>query len=482
MELNYCGNCGAASDTEVRFCRECGAGLEVEPVSPTAESSTDPKGTGRSSTTTSGAGPAAAVARPVVPQPRATVPIDSPSTATEKPVGSDRTKVTDTVKPASEGASAAKTPARPAAAERQPRAASALAQASGLEGASALGTRIRALLVGLAVFLVGVAAVFYYRQSLRIPSFDRIERNLVTPEEQSLNLIRMGERAHESGDYNTAIADFRQALSLTPRHSPTYLLLAQSLQSAGQLDEALRTYAALIRQDPQNLEARLEVAEIHRARGNWREAYLEYQRIISTDSQSLEAVAALALIEAHDGAPVAQSRTADPSKHSPVADRSSTSLLPLVLGRPQTPLAVSPSQLQGGLGAPPEAWSRTRTPDDERGDARALAETHKGLGMRYHNVREFQAAIREFSLAQRLTPKDKDLYYLIGSSYAGLGQEAVAHEYYKQCDSGPYASVARSGAQKTAKAARLEGKHPDGIGDADIGLPNRPTVNANGLK
>jgi hypothetical protein len=100
--------------------------------------------------------------------------------------------------------------------------------------------------------------------------------------------------------------------------------------------------------------------------------------------------------------------------------------------------------------------------------------------MRYHNVREFQAAIREFTLAQRLTPNDKDLYYLIGSSYAGLGQDAIAHEYYKQCDSGPYASVARSGAQRTAKAARLEGKRPDGIGDADIGLPNRPTVN--GLK
>jgi tetratricopeptide (TPR) repeat protein len=332
------------------------------------------------------------------------------------------------------------------------------------------------LLVAVALVLVAVAAFGYYRQSLRLPSFDRVERNLVTPEEQSLNLIRMGERAHELGDHETAIADFRQALSLTPRHTPTYLLLAQSLQSAGQLDEALHTYSTLLRQDPQNLEARLEVAEIHRARGNWREAYQEYQRIIATDSQSLEAVAALALIEAHDK-PVPQMRPVDPTKRGVATARSSASLLPLILGR-QTPLAVSPSQLQAGsLGAPPEAWTRTRTPDDERGDARALAETHKGLGMRYHNVREFQAAIREFSLAQRLTPSDKDLYYLIGSSYAGLGQNAVAHEYYKPCDSGPYASVARSGAQKTAKAARLEGKSPDGIGDADIGLPNRPTVN-----
>jgi len=140
---------------------------------------------------------------------------------------------------------------------------------------------------------------------------------------------------------------------------------------------------------------------------------------------------------------------------------------------------VSPSQVQAGsLSAPPGAW--TRTPDEERGDARALAANHKELGMRYHNVREFPAAIKEFSLAQRLTPKDKDLYYLLGSSFAGLGQDAVAHDYYKQCDSGPYAAVARSGAQKTAKAARLEGKRPDGIGDADIGLPSKATVN--GLK
>jgi tetratricopeptide (TPR) repeat protein len=350
---------------------------------------------------------------------------------------------------------------------------SALAQASGLEGASPFGSRVRLLLIGLALLIIGVASGVYYRQSLRALRVYSPERNLVTPEEQSLDLIRLGNQSNELGQYDKAIGQFKEALALTPQHIPIYLHLAQSYQASGQVDEALRAYWTLLRQDPKNLEARLEVAEILRARGNWREAYQEYQRIININSQSLEAIAALAVIEAHDEREYVPIRV-DLPKRRPVPRIKMTALAPS-LPRTGGAAPLAPQRVQGtALTAPPTLLP---TQDGERGDARALAESHKTLGTRYHNVREYLAAIKEFSIALRLTPGDKDLYYLLGSCYDGLDQDALAHSFYKQCDSGTYAQVSHSGAQRTLKAALAERKKQEASSSngSDALLPSRPT-------
>lgn len=361
---------------------------------------------------------------------------------------------------------------RPPQVSNRQASSSALAQASGLEGTSLFGSRVRLSLIGLALLIVGVASGVYYRQSLRVLRVYSPERNLVTPEEQSLDLIRLGNRSNELGQYEKAIGQFKEALALTPEHLPIYLSLAQSYQASGQVDEALRSYWTLLRQDPKNLEARLEVAEILRARGNWREAYQEYQRVINMNSQSLEAIAALAVIEAHDEreyVPIG----VDLTKRRPVP-RANVAALEPSLPRTGGAAALAPPRVQdNALTAPPTLLPAEEA---ERGDARALAESHKTLGTRYHNVREYLAAIKEFSIAQRLTPGDKDLYYLLGSCYDGLDQDALAHSLYKQCDSGTYADVAYSGAQRTLKAALAERKKQESTNTgSDALLPTRPT-------
>lgn len=423
MIVNYCGHCGAAAKPNVRFCRVCGIDLGF------TES------------------PSIQVPLPSPPSPQlAAKPKESLAQehmhAVKKPNPNIR-------KTSGKLAVAPATRAITIPLERQPGAASALAQASGLESASAHSSRIRKVLISLAVLLVIGASLSYYRQSLTLLQSDKLDRNLVTPEEQSRQLINSGEVAYEQGQYETAIAQFQQALALTPDHFPVYMLLAQSYQATGQLEAALKTYEALLQRDGQNLDARWHIAEIQRARGNWRGAYQEYQRIIAINPQSAQAVAALAMIEDSQDQQLYAPRT-DAINPKIAIDHGMASLLPVVSDN-RLPLAMSPSQLQGSS-APPALWSRS--PGGDRRDVRALAEAHKSLGMRYHNVREFFAAIKEFSAAQRLNPDDEDLHYLIGSSYDGLGQDAIAHKYYKQCNSGLYVQVARSGAQKTAKAAR----------------------------
>ncbi len=467
MDVNYCGHCGAAARPQVRFCRQCGAELVVGlEGTPAALSSATEQREDLVSTVVAGA------ERSENGQPAKT---KTESGSLREDVGTYSSpgrwnpRVRDSIKE-----QPVKRRASGSTKVGQPRA-SALAQASGLESANAFGSRIRALLLGVAVLVVGVTSLVYYRQSLMSFRVDHPERNLISPEEQSLDLIRLGKQANELGQYGQAIGQFREALALMPQHLPIYLLLAQSYQASGQVDEALRAYWTLLRQDPRNLEARLEIAEVHRARGNWREAFQEYQRIIDINPQSLEAIAVLAVIEAHDERPFGLVR-ADLPRHRVVTRHKMTSLAPS-LPRTGSTAALAPPRVQGSsLAAPPTLL--TRAQDAERGDARALAESHKSLGSRYHNVREYLAAIKEFSIAQRLTPDDKDLYYLLGSSYDGLDQDALAHSLYNQCDSGTYVQVARSGAQRTAKAARSEGDKQYNISGADALLPSRTTRHA----
>lgn len=478
MVLNYCGHCGAAARLQMRFCRQCGMDLstgstgELGSGSLAEEPNPGPKRTASGSLQTPPAempGPTEMRdSAPLTSQPVTAVPSqDTDSRREPPPTNGMGGNAWRSVKRS-----------RNSLPDRQTPTASALAQASGLDGTSTFGSRIRALLVGVALLIVGIASVGYYRQSLRLLRFDNTERNLVTPEEQSLALIRVGKQALELGQYETAVGRFTEALALTPQHLPIYIMLGQSYQSAGQVDEALLAYAKLLRQDPHNLEARFEVAEIHRARGNWREAYQEYQRIIATNSQSLEAVAALAVIESQQSERPFEARRPDVAKNGPLTRLKMASVLPYVAGGERS-LALSLAPPKGtSLAAPPTLW--TEPVGDERADVRAMAESHKVIGRRYHNVREFHAAIHDFTIAQRLTPDDKDLFYLKGLAYRGLGLDAVAHELFKQCDSGQYAQVARNAAQMTAKAAKNESKRQEGQSGVEVGLPSRPTVN--GLK
>jgi tetratricopeptide (TPR) repeat protein len=322
------------------------------------------------------------------------------------------------------------------------------------------------------VLLLGVAALGYYRQSLSLLPFDRPEHNLVTPEEQSLQLIKLGEDDYELGNYEGAIARSNAALALT--HSlPAYWLLGRSLRDTGRIDEALGAYTKALQLDRRNLEVRWAFAELQRARGNWPEAYQEYKRIIALDSQSAQAVAALLMIEDHER------QTRQPQDRQPLIPIYYETKRPTSPDLPSVavgtgPLAVAPSTSpDASITAPPEPWKKK--PEDEAAERRVMAALHKDRGNRFFRAGIYMAAITDFKSALRLTPEDKDLYYFLGSTYRRAGQDALAHEAYKQCDSGQYAGVCRSGAQQTAKAARNAIRQQEKSSELGIGLP-QPTL------
>jgi len=329
---------------------------------------------------------------------------------------------------------------------------SVLAQASGLGKQSNFGSKLRIGLIA-AIVVLSTGSYFLLRDRLTNPTRAvDAGRNLLSAEEKSADFVRLGQRDREQGHYDDAIGYFTNALALTPKNPDIHFLLAQTHNSAGQTDEAMKNYQALLRIAPDHLEARLQVAEINRERGNWNTALQEYQRIIALDQNSPQAAVALAAMETQG---VAETETVAVKMPRPrVAASPPPVSLPTALAQVRVPL-LSPG-LSAAPGIKPPASPSNRP--EESPDPGAAADGHKKLGLRYFNVREYHAAIKEFLSALRLTPGDKDIYYFLGSSYYGLGQQALAHDYYKRVDSGNYVGVAQSGAARTEKAAREEFK------------------------
>jgi tetratricopeptide (TPR) repeat protein len=338
---------------------------------------------------------------------------------------------------------------------------SVLAQASGLNPKPGFGSKFRVGLITLAL-LLGIGTYFAFRD--RLLTQQRVadpERDLVRVEDQSAQFVRLGERDREQGHYETALDNFQRALSLTPNNSNVHFLIAQTYYNAGQIDDALKAYKSLLRIAPEHLEARLQVAQIYRSRGNWNAAYQEFQRIIALDQTSGQAAVALEAIEDHEaGRPESAGSTASTNTpRNTLRPRTffrKGLVLPSAVAA-QAQLTLLPQKLVTAPVNRPPTVLNTNKPEDNP-DPRSLADSRKKLGLRYLNVREHRAAINEFLAALRLTPEDKDIYYFLASSYYGLGQFALAHDYYKRVDKGQYVQVAQSGAQKTEKAAREEFK------------------------
>jgi len=331
-----------------------------------------------------------------------------------------------------------------------------LVQASGFKPQSGVGPKVLIALIALGV-LLAAGIYFPFRDRLLTPAQSADgDRNLRSPEDQSADLVKQGESERAHKNYGAAVEYFHRALELAPNNPDIRFLLAQTYLDTGQTDDAMKGYREILRIAPEHLDARLQLAEVYRMRGNWNAAYKEYQNIIELNQNSLQAAAALEAIEKQQAASQPIERTSKNTLIRRIAPpRPTVQPLPGPAVRAQVP------SLSQRLSAAPDInppASITSARPEEKPDPRVVAEAHKNLGMRYYNIRQFQAAINEFLRALSLTPDDKDLYYLIGSSYHGLGLYADAYNYYRRVDTGPYLGPAQSGAKQTEKAAREASK------------------------
>jgi tetratricopeptide (TPR) repeat protein len=334
--------------------------------------------------------------------------------------------------------------------------AAAVAEASGLDEHPQAGLFLRVAAGVLVCLMLGSGVYFYRNQKADSANAQNPGRNLLSPVDQSEQLIQNAERARQNGQLETATEDLNKAIELTPDQPGPRQLLAETFEGAGRTEEALKAYNGLLKVAPENLSARLKVAEMHRAKGNLNEARAQYQRIIALNQSRPEATRALeAIEEMEDAAQTTASNHAPGTRPRRVSGRKRLGpvLLPNATARSQ--VALIP---QNPFAAPGARSGLNLNPlrPLEMPDPGVVAAHHKELGTRYLNIGQYGAAVKELHEAVRLTPGDKDLYYFLGGSYKGLGQLQKAFEYYRKCDAGPYAETAQTGARQIEKSARKE--------------------------
>lgn len=102
--------------------------------------------------------------------------------------------------------------------------------------------------------------------------------------------LRCGVR-NQIGDYQKAIDDCNQALSLNPRYYSAYVNRGLALVGQGKVQEAIEDYNRAIQLDPNNLWAYDRRGEAHADQGDYQGAIADYTEIIRLDDKNVVAYA-----------------------------------------------------------------------------------------------------------------------------------------------------------------------------------------------
>lgn len=287
------------------------------------------------------------------------------------------------------------------------------------------------------------------------------------------------------GNYETAIADARQALEITPRDISAQLGLAEALSYAQQYEESIRLYEATLKTDPKNEIARTQLAaaysyagrfddairtvdealkinpqnldaQIIRAdtlgrAGRTREAVAAYEAILKTDSRNQRARVGLAETYSYDqkydkaiavydellvtdptnlGFKIAKGKTLGYARRYPAGV---AYLRPVVAANPDNlPARFALAEVMtnsGNVSLRREAIAQYQSilqSDPQNTDARI------GLGRVYSYGGQYKSADRELNEVLRRYPDNRDARFALAESQRFAGKPFDAQENYKR--------------------------------------------------
>lgn len=424
----HCQSCGAANEAGSNFCLDCGRRISDSPeLSDEMWAETQ--------------------SRKLVQTEVIAIPVAETKQADVSGQDTQHSEAVQTIAAhlkLTEGTEAGRNNAEPAAEETAgTRAARELARVAGMSAQTRISPSLRGMIAGLALLLTFGAWLIYRDQGNASATAGRNRLNLIDAEELSRRMLQLGQRYREEGNFAKAIDQFREALNLTPNNTEARFLMARTCYSDGRVEDAIRHYHRLLETDDKNIEARLNLADIYRTRGQWGEAEREYRRIINLKSESEQAQTALDWLEKmaveRRAAYPLPTDVRRPAREHRVAGRE----LPPAADLSNVEVPVS-EMARGVVPSVPLNASEPENPVEEERTRRSFANVYKTRGNRLSSARRYADAIREYQNAQKLTPEDPDLHYLIGTAFFRSGQYAVAVEHYRKCNSGTYAAVARN--------------------------------------
>jgi tetratricopeptide (TPR) repeat protein len=96
--------------------------------------------------------------------------------------------------------------------------------------------------------------------------------SLLACRDRAEQAYKRGKTLEKQGNYEEAIAQFKQALELKPDHAKAYAHLGDIYRTQGKTDEALKSYRAAMEKDPQSLRGYEKLIKTLRDLGKLTEA------------------------------------------------------------------------------------------------------------------------------------------------------------------------------------------------------------------
>ena len=112
----------------------------------------------------------------------------------------------------------------------------------------------------------------------------------------AVQLAQAAAKAQQSGDFQTAIDDYRKALGLRPEMLPARIELGAVLAAAGQFDAAIEEDTRVLEAAPDALPAQINLATAWYRKGNLGRARMQFESIHAAHPDNVSAAIGLAYI------------------------------------------------------------------------------------------------------------------------------------------------------------------------------------------
>jgi protein O-GlcNAc transferase len=217
-----------------------------------------------------------------------------------------------------------------------------------------------------------------------------------------------------SGNFDSAIRNFRKAIQYDPQFSDAYFNLGNAFKEKGDDDEAIALYRKFLDLRPDSAGAYNNLGTIYQKRNNLDEAVSLYQKAISIDPD---------LVDAHYNLGNAFRETAQPGKAVPCY---------------QEAIRLNPNfaSAHNNLGSSFYETGRLREAIESFQKAiridPGLAGAYSNMGRVFQDIEEYDEAISYYQEAVRLAPDFAEAYNNLGSISKEKGQIEEAEAYFRQ--------------------------------------------------
>ena len=226
--------------------------------------------------------------------------------------------------------------------------------------------------------------------------------------------LQEGRKNLDSGNYDSALDYFKQAVDIAPDSPRAQLALAEALEKAGRDDDALMHYKQAVSISKRFVKAHDKIAEFYLKRGDHASASIHMEAAAKISPRNIERQMALGKSLLSLGKPEQAKAALDKA-------------LAYSGDHPKLSTEVGEIYLAANLNQ--EAADAFLSAVDKDP---SMVHVYNRLGIAYRRQKKHPDAIKQYERAILVSPKDENLYYNIAVAFAEMGKYKSSASYLEK--------------------------------------------------